>query len=445
MAEASGVPVAKRLGPIEDRAPSALIPREKQPRAHPRKQITKLAASIRAFGFTSIVLIDEQSSILSGHGRVEAAIELGLPTIPTRTVFGWTEAEKRAFVIGDNKLGLLSEWVPELLKNELELLIADDEVNIETTGFSTGEVDLLIGEPESKPADDLQAKDFEWDPTARQGDVYRLGENLLFCGDSLVAASYDMLVQAGEVQLVVTDAPYNVPIEGHVGNKGKIQHPEFKMASGEMTREQFISFLQVAFGHAAARMADGGLFFGFMDWRHNCEIQTACESIFGDLRQLCVWVKDNGGMGTFYRSQHELVFVYKKGDAPHINNFELGQHGRYRTNVWNYPGASTFKGQKLLALHPTVKPVALVADVLRDCSHRNGVVLDPFCGSGTILIAAERTGRRARAIELDPRYVDVAIARWQRVTGKQAVLVETGQTWDEVGSVRRREALGVPA
>jgi DNA modification methylase len=175
-----------------------------------------------------------------------------------------------------------------------------------------------------------------------------------------------------------------------------------------------------------------------MDWRHAREIQDAARALFGSPRQLCVWAKDNGGMGTFYRSQHELVFVFKKGDAPHINNFELGQHGRYRTNVWNYPGVNTFKGKgyELLALHPTVKPVSLIADAIRDCSHRKGIVLDPFAGSGTILIAAERTGRYARAIELDPQYVDVSVKRWQRVTGAQAILAATGQTWDQVRAER---------
>jgi len=191
------------------------------------------------------------------------------------------------------------------------------------------------------------------------------------------------------------------------------------MASGEMSESEFTKFLGEVFTHIHASMQDGSIFFSFMDWRHMGEVQAAAKLLFGPLRQLCVWNKDNGGMGTFYRSQHELVFVFKKGDATHINNFELGQHGRYRTNVWNYPGVNTLKGKRfeLLAMHPTVKPVAMIADAIRDCSHRNGIILDPFSGSGTILIAAERTGRKARAMELDPSYVGVSVMRWQRITG----------------------------
>jgi hypothetical protein len=210
------------------------------------------------------------------------------------------------------------------------------------------------------------------------------------------------------------------------------------MGSGEMSPAQFTAFLGQALASMAAASQDGSIHFVFMDWRHIAELLAAAAPVFGAPKQLCVWTKDNAGMGTFYRSQHELVFVFKKGNAPHVNNFELGQKGRYRTNVWKCPGVNTFtgKGYELLALHPTVKPTALIADAIRDCSHRKGLVLDPFAGSGTVLVAAERTGRRARAIELDPKYVDVAIQRWQRVTGREAVLAATGQPWDEVRTER---------
>lgn len=230
-------------------------------------------------------------------------------------------------------------------------------------------------------------------------------------------------------QQVVTDPPYNVPIPGHVCGKGKVKHKDFAMASGEMSPQQFTAFLKGVFAQLEAYSQDGAIHFYFMDWRHILELQDAALPYFGAPRQLCVWAKDNGGMGSVYRSQHELVFLFKKGEAPHINNFELGQHGRYRTNVWSYPGVNTFKGKgfELLALHPTVKPVSLVADALRDCSYRRGIVLDPFAGSGTILVAAERTGRYARAMELDPLYVDVTVRRWQRVTGQSATLASTGQ------------------
>jgi hypothetical protein len=243
--------------------------------------------------------------------------------------------------------------------------------------------------------------------------------------------------------MVITDSPYNVPIDGHVCGTGKVKHKEFAMACGEMSAKEFTAFLNAAMSQLHTFSQDGAVHYYFMDWRHVRELQDAALPLFGPPRQLCVWTKDNAGLGTFYRSQHELVFLFKKGEAPHINNFELGQHGRYRTNVWSYAGVNTLKGKgyELLALHPTVKPVSLIADAIRDCSHRNGIILDPFAGSGTVLIAAERTGRHARAIELEAKYVDVAVARWQRVTGKQAVLAATGQTWEEVQGERLVEAV----
>lgn len=208
------------------------------------------------------------------------------------------------------------------------------------------------------------------------------------------------------------------------------------MAAGEMSPDQFTTFLGQAVGQIYAVSQPGALCFLFMDWRHLPELLAAATPQFGSPIQLCVWDKGTGGMGTFYRSQHELVHVFKKKGAPHINNFELGQHGRYRTNVWAYPGINSGKARHLLKLHPTVKPVSLIADAIRDCSDRNGIILDPFAGSGTVLVAAERTGRHARAIELDPQYVDVGIQRWQRLTGKQAVLCGSGRSWEEVRSAR---------
>lgn len=434
------------LGPASiesgSRSPASLKPWPNNPRTHSDKQLAKLKASIRKFGFTAPVLIDEYGVILSGHGRVEAATSLGLESIPVRAISGLTEAQKRAYVIADNKIAEQSKWDSGLLKSELNLLL-QDEFEIETTGFSTAEIDLMFDdsqEPEDSNPDDLRPEDVEEEVevVTQSGDLWLLGNHRLLCGNSLEAASYERLLQGELVQLVVTDPPYNVKVQGHVCGSGKVKHKEFAMASGEMTQSEFTAFLSSAFSNLHGVMQDGAILFSFMDWRHMREVLDAGTPIFGELRQLCVWAKDNGGMGTFYRSQHELVFVFKKGDAPHINNFELGQHGRYRTNVWNYPGVNTFKGKgyELLAMHPTVKPVSLIADALRDCSQRKGIVLDPFAGSGTILIAAERTGRHARAIEFEPKYVDVAIHRWQRITGKQAILESTGQTWDEVCAER---------
>jgi hypothetical protein len=423
-------------GQLIEQQPADLKPWPDNPRIHSEKQLAKIKASIQSFGFTAPVLVDEYGVILSGHGRVVAALELNLTTVPTRQLTGLTKAQKRAYVIADNKISELSKWDDNLLRSEMEILI-QEEFDIEVTGFTTAEVDLMFDaspEPDPNDPDDLKPEDIKIETVSRLGDLWQLGNHRLLCGNSLEASSYELLLQGQLVQLVVTDPPYNVHIKGHVCGSGKVKHKEFAMASGEMTQSEFTAFLSSMFSHLHGVMQDGTILFSFMDHRHIREILDAAQPIFGEHRQLCIWAKDNGGMGTFYRSQHELVFVFKKGDAPHINNFELGQHGRYRTNVWNYPGVNTFKGKgyELLAMHPTVKPVSLIADAIRDCSHRKGIVLDPFAGSGTILIAAERTGRHARAIEFEPQYVDVAIHRWQRVTGKQAVLASTGQTWEQV-------------
>ena len=430
----------KEASGLIDRRPGDLKPWSGNPRTHNDKQLAKLKSSIQKFGFTAPVLVDEAGLILSGHGRVQAAIALELPTIPTRVIGGLSAAEKRGYLIADNKLAQLAGWNTTLLKDELELLIAEN-FDIETTGFSTAEIEILFAgaeEPAGSDPDDLQPDDIAAEVVSRVGDLWLLGNHSLLCGDALSPDSYKRVMQGALAQLVISDPPYNVPIDGRVCGSGKIQHNEFKMTSSEMTRGEFTAFLNTAFCHTHASSQDGAVHYYFMDWRHSMEIQKAAQPWFGLPLQLCVWVKDKGGMGSFYRSQHELVFVFKKGEAPHINNVELGQHGRYRTNVWTYSGVNNFKGKgyEMLTLHPTVKPVSLIADALRDCSHRQGIILDPFVGSGTTLIAAERTGRHARAIELDPQYVDVGVTRWQRVTGKQAVLEATGQTWDQVRASR---------
>lgn len=435
-------PPKPTLTDIVERAPADLKPWPTNPRTHSDKQLTKLIASIRTFGFTTPVLVAEDGVILSGHGRVQAAIKLNLQSIPTRAISGLTEDMKRAYVIADNKLALLSSWDPGLLKAEMELLIAE-EFEIEVTGFSTAEVDLMFDDPTAGDPDDLQAEDIAEVVVSRPGDLWQVGRHRLLCGDALAAEAYIALLDNEQAQMCISDPPYNVRIDGHVCGSGKVKHKEFAMASGEMSPGEFTAFLRRSFEHIHGACVDGAISFIFMDWRHAPELLEAAKPLFGAPRQMAVWVKDNAGMGTFYRSQHELVFAFKKGEAPHINNFELGQHGRYRTNVWNYPGVNSGKGRRLLALHPTVQPVSLIADAIRDCSHRKGIILDPFAGSGTILVAAERTGRYARAIELDPQYVDVGIQRWQRLTGKQAVLAATGQTWEQVRAERLAPAVEV--
>jgi DNA modification methylase len=240
------------------------------------------------------------------------------------------------------------------------------------------------------------------------------------------------------VDLICTDPPYNVPIDGHVCGSGRIRHRDFAMGAGEMNKDQFTRFLVDTLGPAAARCRDGAIAFVFMDWRHIREVLNAGEQVFSELKNLCVWNKTNGGMGTFYRSKHELVFIFKIGTAPHTNTFGLGETGRYRTTVWDYAGVNTFRAGRLeeLELHPTVKPVDLVSDAIKDCTRRGGIVLDPFGGSGTTLIAAQKSGRTARLIEFDPSYCDVIIRRFEAVTGSPAILAWTGQTFEERAAER---------
>jgi DNA modification methylase len=416
---------------------SALQPYARNARTHSRRQIKKIAASIERFGFVNPVLIDENNLIIAGHGRVAAAKLLGWSEVPTLRVEHLSETEKRAYILADNRLAEEAGWDQEMLAIELQGLIELD-FTIELAGFDTAESDRLLDAHAEANAPDRDIDD-EVPPipesgiaVTRPGDLWELGRHLLLCADATIASSYNRLLGDDSASMIFTDPPYNVPIEGHVSGLGKVRHREFAMASGEMTPEQFRGFLETVFAHMAAHSADGAIHFICMDWRHMGETIAAGEAIYSELKNLCVWAKSNGGMGTFYRSRHELVFAFKNGTAPHINNFELGQTGRYRTNVWEYAGVNSFGSDRddSLAMHPTVKPVALVADAIKDCSRRRQIVLDPFAGSGTTVIAAEKTGRRARVLELDPLYCDTIIRRWQTVTGKRARHVDTGQTFE---------------
>lgn len=411
----------------------ALTPCPRNARTHSKKQIHQIADSIAEFGFTNPVLVDRDDMIVAGHGRVEAARLLGMETVPVICLEDLSEAQIRAYVIADNKLAENAGWDSELLGLELQYL-SDLDVDFDATitGFEVPEIDLLIAgvtdtPPEDDPADDIPEVD-EANPVSQPGDLWRLGRHRLLCGDATERESLERLLDVEEAQMVFTDPPYNVRIDGHVCGLGSVKHAEFAMAAGEMSPAQFTAFLETVFGQLADHSVDGAIQFICMDWRHLGEVVAAGNAAYSELKNLCVWAKTNGGMGSLYRSQHELVFVFKAGTAPHINNVELGKHGRYRTNVWTYAGINSFGAGRDadLAMHPTVKPVALVADAMLDCSRRGGIVLDAFSGSGTTIIAAERTGRRGYAIEIDPAYVDVAIKRYQQLTGEAAILGETG-------------------
>jgi len=435
---------------IEMVSVSRLTPYANNARTHTNRQIRQIAKSIERFGFTNPVLIDDGGQILAGHGRVAAAKLLGLAAVPALRLSHLSAADQRAYIIADNRLAEKAGWDREILAIELQALI-DLDFEVEFTGFEIGEIDLLLNDADDAKSEKAGPEDDVPEPqpdriVSKLGDLWILGKHRLLCGDALDPGAYNELLGGDKAEFALTDPPFNVRIDGNVCGKGAIRHREFAMASGEMSQEAFTSFLTTAFRNLAAHTTDGSIHQVVMDWRHIREMMTAGEQVYSELKNLCVWAKSNAGMGTFYRSQHELVFVWKSGNAAHINNFELGQHGRNRSNVWHHAGVNTFRAGRLeeLAQHPTVKPVALIADAIKDCSRRGGLVLDPFCGSGTILIAAERTGRKARALELDPQYVDVAVRRWQKYTGKIARLAATGQTFEEVEEQRELSSSEAP-
>lgn len=421
------------------RPPSELKLAKTNARTHSQKQIAQLAASIRQFGFTNPVLTDGRGRIVAGHGRVEAAKQLGLSSVPTLPLSHLSEADARAYALADNRLAEQSGWDEDLLRIELAELEAVITFDLEVTGFSTGEIDVLL-EPMSKDDRLNEAPEVRRaTATVERGDLWLLGEHKLLCGDAREPADFARLMEEEKARMVFSDPPYNVPIDGFVGGLGKIKHDEFAMAAGEMTPAQFTDFLATAFENAAAVSVDGAVHYQCMDWRHIEEMMEAGRRVYSQLLNMCVWSKDSAGMGTFYRSQHELVFVWKVGEASHLNLVELGKHGRYRTNVWNCRGVRKNGRQSELDLHPTVKPVPLIIDAIKDASKRGEIVLDCFGGSGSTLIAAERARRRARLIEYEPNYCEVTIQRWEKQTGKMAVFADTGETFSEVAMRRNRE------
>lgn len=430
----TSLPTDLRLVPIAE-----LTPYAGNARTHSAKQIKQIAASIREFGFVNPVLVSDDGEIVAGHGRVMAAKRLGMTEVPVLRLSHLSAAQRQAYVLADNKLAENAGWDADLLAIELQGLL-DMDFDLELTGFSLAEIDIVLDEAGSEPqrtADIVQAPSSE-PPVTRVGDLWQLGDHRLLCGDALSADDMARLMDGDTAGLIFTDPPYNVPIDGNVGGLGAHKHREFAMASGEMSPDQFTTFLTSTLGNAAAVAQDGAIAFVCMDWRHIEELMAAGRAVFSELKNLCVWNKTNAGMGTFYRSKHELVFVWKIGTGPHVNSFGLGDTGRYRTNVWDYAGATVVGAQRDadLAMHPTVKPVAMVQDAIQDCSRRGEIVLDVFGGSGTTLLAAEACGRKARILELDPIYCDTIIQRWQDRTGRAAVLAQTGETFDGLTSQR---------
>ena len=412
---------------------TALKPHPQNPNTHSAKQVELIARSIRDFGWTNPIIIDEDDKVLAGHGRLLAAAKIGIDMVPTICVAHLSPAQRRAYLILDNRLSEVGgTWNRRLLALEHEAIqLLDPEFDLTSTGFELDDIAIMFDNLNDISEDRTPEPDRKGPAVAKVGDLWLLGHHRLYCGDARMAASFEALLGTEKAQMVIVDAPYNVRIGGNCVAEGK--HREFIMASGEMTRTEFADFLTGVFAHLITFSVDGSLHYLFMDWRHMAEMVLAT-SQYAEQKNLIVFDKISAGMGTCYRSQHELIWLMKNGTGPHINNFLLGQKGRHRTNVWSYPGlnGAVPDRQKLLALHPTVKPLALISDAIKDCSKTGGLILDCFAGSGTIIMAAERTGRRAAAMELDAHYVDVAIRRWQADTGQKAVLAHDGRSFGEL-------------
>jgi DNA modification methylase len=440
-AELAGA-AADRLLSIVYRPTNELTVDSRNPRLHSKKQVRQIAASIEAFGFNVPVLIDAGSKVIAGHGRLLACELLGIKEVPTIRLEHLSETQLRAYVVADNKLTENATWNESLLAEQLKTLSEVElDFKLEAIGFEMGEIEGMVEglvtatKGKQDPADAIPESS-STQPVTRSGDLWTLGGHRVYCGNALDDSSYQKLMSGQRAALVFTDPPYNVPIDGYTSGFGRVHHREFAMASGEMTAAEFTDFLKRAFTCLVAATREGTLHYVCMDWHHLNEILAAAQSVYSEIKSLCVWIKENAGMGSLYRSQHELVFVFKYGRGTHRNNIQLGQYGRFRTNVWRYPSVTSSSRCSEEAMlrenHPTIKPTALIADAVLDASARRDIVLDPFLGSGTTVIACQRTGRFCYGIELDPLYVDTAIRRWQAFTGESAVHEQTGRSFREL-------------
>jgi len=433
---------------------ASLSPHADNPRVHSKRQIRQTANSIQSFGFRIPVVIDHNNRLICGHARVQACQLLGIKQVPAVRISDLSEEQIRALMIADNRLTDLSTWDDQLLAENFKIL-SDLELDfdIESLGFDYGEIENRIrileqNDTQEDEADDVPDPRDVW-AVSKVGDIWRLGPpesaHHVLCGDSKDSSSYLQLLGEKLAAMIITDPPYNITART-IGRVCADLHGDFAMGFGEMTLDQFRSFLSTIMRMLCRFSVSGSIHYFFMDWRHAAEILAAGKEQYRELKNICVWTKDHPGMGAFYRSQHELVFVFKNGEGRHRNHFMLGQHGRTRSNVWSYPSIRSMDGtdgdpvgDEALTLHPTIKPVRLIEDAILDCSRRGEIVLDPFLGSGSALIACEKTGRLLAGLEISPRYVDVAITRWEQWTGNTAVNAQTGQTFAEVAEQRNNE------
>lgn len=407
-------------------------------RTHDKRQLKQIKESIEAFGFTNPLLVDERGVLIAGHGRLTAARSLNIETVPVIELAHLSDPQKRALMLADNKIALNAGWDMDVLANELsELSSIELDFDLELTGFDVADIDIIIGDAQARedaqaevaavPANDMPV-------VAKPGELWLLGNHRVLCGNARRAADFAMLMGDRKADMVFTDPPYNVPIVGHVTGKGRARHREFHEASGEMSQTEFTDFLSDVMADCAASCRDAAISYVCMDWRHAGELLEAGQRVFDAYLNLCIWAKTNGGMGSLYRSQHELVFVFRKGKEQHRNNVQLGRFGRNRTNVWTYAGVNTFREGRMeeLSAHPTAKPVAMIKDAILDVTKRGDVVLDPFLGGGATLMAAEQSGRVAYAMDIDPAYIDVALRRWRKETKEEPRRASDGRTFASI-------------
>ena len=406
---------------------------------HPESQVQQIISSITKFGFNNPILIDENNEIIAGHGRFMAAQVMNLKTVPTVKLSHLTDAQKRAYRLADNKIAENGGWNKELLSLEikdLEKICLNDNFVIQDIGFNDAELDSIVNFTDAKPLNPkTNTVPFipENEIISKPGDIWQLGKHRIICGNSLNPKTFAKLFENDKADMILQDPPYNVKIDGHVCGSGTIKHKEFAMASGEMTADEFTQFLMNNFALCKQYSNNGSLHYNFMDWRHVLEITTAGQNIFDKFINMCVWVKTSGGMGSLYRSQHELCFIFQNGKGSHNNNVQLGKYGRYRTNVWQYAGVNTFgKHKQDGIMHPTVKPIEMLKDAILDVSKRGDIVLDSFLGSGSTLIACQQSGRICYGIEYEPLYIDTTIRRFQNLFGIDAINLSIDKTYNEI-------------
>ena len=407
---------------------------------HPKKQIEKAQKFLAAFDQVPVVYAEPNGDIIGGEEIWLALKANGDSEVNVIFVNDKTPAEIKAIRLALHRLPLDAKWDAENLTAVMSEL-ASINFDLDLTGFDAPQIDVYLSLDVPKANVEENGADIpspELTPVSQRGSIWKLGRHRVGCGDATDLAFVSAILDNQQAHVCFVDPPYNIPVDGFISGKGRHHHHEFLQGSGELSSADFFAFLRHSFSVLKSNCAPTALIYACIDWRHVKEMTVAGHACDMPLYQIVTWVKSNGGMGGIYRNQSEFICVFKAGDATPLDNVELGRHGRNRTNVWNYPGMSSFgiERDSLLGMHPTVKPVAMIADALRDVTKRGEIVLDTFLGSGSTLIAAEETGRSCRGVELDPIYVDVAIRRWQNATGRDAILSGTGQTFSSVAERR---------